>query len=371
MSTTTKEEKESPKTKMSDEIPSSNTKQKQSKKSTKVVVSKDAVFVPSKSNRTDPDAEERVVNVDTDCNSKEGDKNNKKNILDINSNQKSKGKQKKFDVLSEKKLVESETKNYGKAAHPSYVIGNEDKDFEEAASTVKGDSDVTTSNKPLITKNIASKTSKQESAKSTESGNKKTKGRKSNKKVRGVKDQEIPDKKQSSLTDHFPVRRSERKIKTFCENEALLALEKQILSGIEDGLEIKVMEDKGRGIFSAKTFMKNSFVCEYAGELIDYKDAKEREAEYEKDPDIGSYMYFFQYKEKKYCVDATKETSRLGRLLNHSKTDSNVYTKLFPINDVPHLILVASRDIEIGEELLYDYGDRSKKAVEHHPWLKS
>jgi len=27
------------------------------------------------------------------------------------------------------------------------------------------------------------------------------------------------------------------------------------------------------------------------------------------------------------------------------------------------------RDIEPGEELLYDYGDRSKESLEAHPWL--
>ena len=69
-------------------------------------------------------------------------------------------------------------------------------------------------------------------------------------------------------------------------------------------------------------------------------------------------------------VDATQETDRYGRLVNHSKTSGNVTTKLFPIKGTPHLILVAARDIEANEELLYDYGDRSKSSVESHPWLK-
>lgn len=68
-------------------------------------------------------------------------------------------------------------------------------------------------------------------------------------------------------------------------------------------------------------------------------------------------------------VDATKETGRLGRLVNHSKA-GNCQTKLHPINGSPHLILVASRDIKADEELLYDYGDRSKASVLAHPWLK-
>lgn len=68
-------------------------------------------------------------------------------------------------------------------------------------------------------------------------------------------------------------------------------------------------------------------------------------------------------------VDATKESDRLGRLINHSK-NGNCQTKLHDINGIPHLILVASRDIQEGEELLYDYGDRSKASIEAHPWLK-
>lgn len=68
-------------------------------------------------------------------------------------------------------------------------------------------------------------------------------------------------------------------------------------------------------------------------------------------------------------VDATRETNRLGRLINHSKC-GNCQTKLHDIDGVPHLILIASRDIAAGEELLYDYGDRSRASLEAYPWLK-
>lgn len=233
------------------------------------------------------------------------------------------------------------------------------------------DADCIKINKDSTTKKNTAPTKKSKKIDSTVVVEKKKKATKtSNKKVRGVQDQEVQDtKKQSSLTDHFQVRRSERKIKLANDEVAQHALCKQILSEVEDGLEIKVLEEKGRGIFAARDFPKGTFVCEYAGELIDFQEAKEREAEYELSPEIGSYMYFFEFKNTKYCVDATKETNRLGRLLNHSKTNNNVHTKIFPIKDIPHLILCASRDIEVGEELLYDYGDRSKKSAEHHPWL--
>lgn len=155
------------------------------------------------------------------------------------------------------------------------------------------------------------------------------------------------------------------------------------------------MEGKGRAVFATRCFQKGEYVVEYHGDLLQFTDAKKREAEYAQNPATGCYMYYFQYLCKKYwsdisvfrgflfaqrafkclfvfglcSVDATKESSRMGRLINHSK-NGNCQTKLHDINGVPHLILVASRNIDEGEELLYDYGDRSKASIAAHPWLK-
>lgn len=177
--------------------------------------------------------------------------------------------------------------------------------------------------------------------------------------------------KQSSITTHFKIRRSGRRCKSSLKTEEHDKVMQKILDEDESGLEVKVLEEKGRGIFAAKDFQRGELICEYAGELIDCDLGLERERAYAENPEFGCYSYFFQYQNKKYCVDATKETTRLGRLLNHSKTNRNVCTKVFPIKDIPKLILVASRDIKTGEELVYDYGERSKVAIESHPWLKS
>ncbi len=61
-----------------------------------------------------------------------------------------------------------------------------------------------------------------------------------------------------------------------------------------------MLPDKGRGIFAAKDFTKDELICEYAGELIDYSVALEREREYATHPEFGCYSYFFQYGNKKY-----------------------------------------------------------------------
>ena len=171
------------------------------------------------------------------------------------------------------------------------------------------------------------------------------------------------------ITDYFQIRKSSRKTKSDLEKEKRDMLEYMIKNRVEDGLEVREMNEKGRGVFSCKYFKKGDFVCEYAGEMVSYQIAKKREELYSQDTSIGCYMYFFEYKTKIWCIDATEETERLGRLLNHSKTEGNCRTQLFEIDSKPHLILIAARDINPGEEMLYDYGDRNKNSIQSHPWL--
>ncbi|XP_069612026.1 N-lysine methyltransferase KMT5A isoform X1 [Ranitomeya imitator] len=190
------------------------------------------------------------------------------------------------------------------------------------------------------------------------------KAKSNRRKVQGTKS---PNRK---VTDYFPVRRSCRKSKKELETEEKQRIDELILNGTEEGMKVDVIAGKGRGVIATQNFQRGEFVVEYHGDLIETTDAKRREALYAQDSATGCYMYYFQYLNKTYCVDATKETNRLGRLINHSK-NGNCHTKLHDINNIPHLILIASRDIKAGEELLYDYGDRSKSSIEAHPWLKN
>lgn len=171
------------------------------------------------------------------------------------------------------------------------------------------------------------------------------------------------------VTDYYQIRKSARKSKAELKSEEQRHIDDLILNNVEDGLKVKYIDGKGRGVFADREFNKGQFIVEYHGDLLQISDAKRKEAQYAQDPTKGCYMYYFRYKNHTYCVDATKETERLGRLINHSK-NGNCQTRVHNINDVPHLILVASRDIKAEEELLYDYGDRSKEAVAAHPWLK-
>ncbi|XP_068422957.1 lysine methyltransferase 5Ab isoform X2 [Clinocottus analis] len=185
----------------------------------------------------------------------------------------------------------------------------------------------------------------------------------------GAKKTENKAPQNRKVTDYYPIRRSKRKTKTELKSEEHRHIDDLIKNSTEEGLQIKPIEGKGRGIFAAKIFKKGEFVVEYHGDLLELAAAKIREDQYTQDPQKGCYMYYFQYQTKTYCVDATEETGRLGRLINHSKT-GNCQTRLHAIDGTPHLIFVASRDIKAEEELLYDYGDRSKASVLAHPWLK-
>ena len=71
-----------------------------------------------------------------------------------------------------------------------------------------------------------------------------------------------------------------------------------------------------------------------------------------------------------FSIDASQDTGRFGRLVNHSISGANTAMKVIPVNKIPRLVLFARRDILSGEEILYDYGDRDPEAWEVFPWLK-
>lgn len=130
------------------------------------------------------------------------------------------------------------------------------------------------------------------------------------------------------------------------------------------------MEVKGRfGVFATRKINKAAFVCEYAGDLIDRREAERRDEIYELNRK-GSYMFYFNWNNKCYCLDATEPTYRLGRLVNHSRKNPNAKMEIFTHSNKPYLILTAIREIQPNEEILYDYGERNKNAIKANPWLE-
>ena len=108
-------------------------------------------------------------------------------------------------------------------------------------------------------------------------------------------------------------------------------------------------------------------VCFFGRELISKKEGLRCEKL------MGSqdqcYMFYFKSDGKNLCLDATQENSGFGRLINHSIQFQNV--KPFDMNTgrQPHICFKALRDIEVGEEILFDYGDQDPESIRNFPWL--
>ncbi|XP_038063255.1 uncharacterized protein LOC119733959 isoform X4 [Patiria miniata] len=107
----------------------------------------------------------------------------------------------------------------------------------------------------------------------------------------------------------------------------------------------------GNGVFAEESFEKGDFLLQYHGDLISANEAHRREAVY---PERNTYMYFFVHASKTMCIDAT-HSALMGRMVNDGQ-DANCKMKKMVIGNTPALALFATRQIEAGEQLLYDYG---------------
>jgi histone-lysine N-methyltransferase SETD8 len=179
------------------------------------------------------------------------------------------------------------------------------------------------------------------------------------------------------ITEYFPSAEKSAKTRPRRLTSKDLALEQESLkrsfiSKKKDPTHFLVdeIEGKGKGVISLVHIPQGNFICEYAGDLIKMEEAKGREKQYEADG-AGCYMYYFEWNKQKLCLDATIPSGRIGRLINHSRKSPNCRTKLFVLNNKPHLIFLALRDIMPNEELLYDYGETDREAIKTHPWLAS
>ena len=95
-------------------------------------------------------------------------------------------------------------------------------------------------------------------------------------------------------------------------------------------LEVVPIEGKGRGVIARGNFTKGAPVVEYKGQLITDKEGKKRMRKLS--PNVANIMISETYTgsrcSQSFCVDATKETGRFGRLVNHSYKSPNTQIKV-------------------------------------------
>ena len=140
----------------------------------------------------------------------------------------------------------------------------------------------------------------------------------------------------------------------------------------DEGLPVKSMNirGKGKGVISTRFIKRGEFICEYVGELLTHEQAMEREDVYNKRGLKVGYMFYFQSKGKRCCIDATQDNGRMGRLINHSRLDANLKPRLIVVDDVPRLFFTATRDITANTELQYPYGENRAEILKENEWLK-
>ena len=167
------------------------------------------------------------------------------------------------------------------------------------------------------------------------------------------------------------LRRSERRSRATLLREEQEEYEAKLLvtDDARHGLVVVDITGKGRGVEASRPFSKGDFVVEYAGEVMDAGSGHAMEATYSMDMTKGSYSYYFPFNSKNFCLDATEESGRYGRLLNHSRKHPTCVPKVVEVAGTPRLIFLAKHNIKAGQEITFDYGDRSKKSLAHFPWL--
>ncbi|ESQ52128.1 hypothetical protein EUTSA_v10016339mg [Eutrema salsugineum] len=123
-------------------------------------------------------------------------------------------------------------------------------------------------------------------------------------------------------------------------------------SGIRFQLEIFKTESRGWGVRSLDSIPIGSFICEYAGELLQEKEAERLSGKDEYLFDIGK-----DHEMTGFTIDAARK-GNIGRFINHS-CSPNLYAQdvLYDHEDtrIPHVMLFAMDNIPPLEELSYHY----------------
>eukprot|EP00250_Pteridium_aquilinum_P014879 c22256_g1_i1 orf=87-4457(-) len=141
-----------------------------------------------------------------------------------------------------------------------------------------------------------------------------------------------------------------------CQNRVLQ-------KGVQVKLEVYKTRHKGWAVRAAQRITRGTFVCEYIGEVLDDCEANKRGERYDKEGcsylyDIDAHIHMGRRgRPKPFVIDATKY-GNVARFINHSCSPNLVnYQVLVESMDcqLAHIGLYATRDINVGEELAYDY----------------
>ena len=115
------------------------------------------------------------------------------------------------------------------------------------------------------------------------------------------------------------------------------------------GLQRFMTENKGWGVRTQKSIKSGDFILEYVGEVVSEREFKSRMAtRYANDT-----HHYCLHLDGGLVIDGHRMGGD-GRFVNHS-CEPNCEMQKWSVHGLPRMALFASRDIESGEELTYDY----------------
>ncbi|XP_006137224.2 histone-lysine N-methyltransferase EHMT1 isoform X3 [Pelodiscus sinensis] len=126
---------------------------------------------------------------------------------------------------------------------------------------------------------------------------------------------------------------------------------------VQNGLRVRLQlyrtQKMGWGVRSMQDIPLGTFVCEYVGELISDSEADVREED--------SYLFDLDNKDGEvYCIDA-RFYGNISRFINHLCEPNLIPVRVFMSHQdlrFPRIAFFSTRQIEAGEEIGFDYGDR-------------
>ena len=164
----------------------------------------------------------------------------------------------------------------------------------------------------------------------------------------------LPSKANPYSSDQTPMFECNRTCK--CSSECS---NRVVQSGVVLNLEVFRAKVKGFGLRTLQCIAKNTFVCEYAGEVLTYEEAKKRTKVLEAVENSNYYIlavneHLASGKVLTTYIDPMY-VGNVGRFINHS-CDPNLFMVPVRINNsVPRIGLFALHDIGEGEEVTFDY----------------
>lgn len=127
--------------------------------------------------------------------------------------------------------------------------------------------------------------------------------------------------------------------------------------GLRLMLEVYSTGNRGWGVRTLEPIPRGTFVCEYAGEVISFEEARHRQLT--QGPEENNYIIAIREHAGTGSITETfvdpALVGNVGRFLNHSCLPNLFMLPVRVHSLVPRLALFAGRDIDAQEELTFDY----------------